>query len=66
MRQSGRNQDAVGLREGLEAGEFEVFYQPIVKGYPFARPASGADVAQIFRRLQTGRIAPDLTSATVE
>jgi EAL domain-containing protein (putative c-di-GMP-specific phosphodiesterase class I) len=37
-----------------------------VQGYLFARPASGADVAQIFTRLQTGRIAPDLTSAIVE
>ncbi len=37
-----------------------------VQGYLFARPASGPDVAQIFRRLQTGRITPDLTSAVVQ
>ncbi len=37
-----------------------------VQGYLFARPASGADVAQIFRRLQTGRLAPDLASAIVK
>jgi diguanylate cyclase (GGDEF)-like protein/PAS domain S-box-containing protein len=32
------------------------------QGYLFARPASGIDIAQAFRRLQTGRTTPDLSS----